>query len=142
MAEINLWTCSICDRKFAKPNQGHMCTTKTIADLFTKKATNLLPVLEMLAKKISKWKGVSYGASTNTIVFTVGTAFLVARPMKDALDLHFYLPNAMEDFPVYKMVEYGNKFVHYIRLYEMGDLTNDVLELIKLGYKYVLNKQK
>jgi len=142
MPAPTLWICPVCDRKFAKPNQGHMCSTKTVADLFVKKAPALLPVMEALAKKISKWKGVSYGASTNTVVFTVGTAFLVARPMKNALDLHFYLPQAMEDFPVYKVAEYNNKFVHYIRLYEMEDLTNDVVDIIQLGYKFVLEKHR
>jgi hypothetical protein len=119
------------------------CFPKTVALLqkgrrgllFDRKEDNVLLLFDRLIETVGQWPEVQFSATKACIVFVSTGTFLVAKPMKKALDLHFSLPEPDEDSVVYKCVQYGSRFVHYIRLKEPQDLNARVLALIRRAYK-------
>ena len=103
--------------------------------LFERKEDNVILTFDRLIETVGTWPEVQFSATKACIVFVSSTTFLVAKPMKKALDLHFSLPEAEEEEVVYKCQAYGGRFVHYIRLHDPSDLTPTVLRLIKKAYE-------
>ncbi len=92
-------------------------------------------VFNKLFGEVASWEGVSASATKTCIVFIAAKTFLVVKVMKQELDLKFMLPQASDDFPIYKQAAYGKKLEHYIRLKEEDDLDGDVFKLIRKAYE-------
>ena len=99
-------------------------------------------LFKLVHQSIKKWKGVKASATQNCIVYVAETTFLVARPMKSALDLKFYLTQPTDEFPVYKVDAWAGRFVHGIRLFEISDVDEVVLKLLKQSYKEDIARKK
>jgi hypothetical protein len=102
--------------------------------LFERKEDQVIQIFDRLIELVGEWPGVAFSATKSCVVFVTTKTFLVVKPMKKALDMHFSLPEQHEDEVVYKAVKYGGKWVHYIRLYEEGDLNRQVIRLIRKAY--------
>lgn len=127
--------CPKCDRPLTKPNSWHYCKKITVGSLFEGKPAPLQAVFKKLRKEVERWPGVSASATKTCIVFIAAKTFLVAKVLKQELDLKFVLPQETDAFPVYKVAKYGNKTEHYIRLRDPEDLDADVLGLIRQSYE-------
>jgi Domain of unknown function (DUF5655) len=128
------WTCPKCDRTLTRPNAWHQCVRKPVKDLFDNKEPQVYELFKAVQKKISKWKDVKFSATENCVVYIAASTFLIIRPMKKALELKFYLSETINDFPVYKTDVWGKRVVHYIRLFDEGDLDDVVWQLLRLSY--------
>ena len=115
--------CPKCDRPVASLKQWHYCARVDMDTLFERKEDIVIQLFDDLLSVVGEWPGVACSATKACIVFVKDKTFLVVKPMKKALDLHFALNEAYEDHPVYKCVAHGRRWVHYIRLHERGDLT-------------------
>jgi hypothetical protein len=73
-----------------------MCTTKTIDDLFEKRADNVILAFESVLNVTMDWEPQSVGASVNTVIFTNKKAWLIVRPMTKELDLKFYYSEPLD----------------------------------------------
>lgn len=111
-----------------------MCSTKTIDDLFEGKPENLIMAFDQVLVGVIDWQPGTVGASTNTIVFTKEKAWLIVRPMTKQIDLKFYYPTKIDNPLVNKTTHYGNKFAHHVRISEEGEVTNELLDLLRMGY--------
>jgi hypothetical protein len=131
---IMSWICPKCERTLRMQNQWHDCVTVSIDTLFEDKRQDLIMIFDQLLSNVALWADVSASATTNCIVFTKPETFLVVRPMKNALDLKFYLPEHYQEFPIHKSCEYGKKFEHHIRIASFEELNNRVYEFIKMAY--------
>jgi len=129
-----MWICPRCERNFKHNNQSHMCSTKTIDDLFEGKPENLVMAFDQVLVGVIDWQPGSVGASTNTIVFTKEKAWLIVRPMTKQIDLKFYYPTKIDSPLVKKTTHYGNKFAHHVRISYESEVTNDLLDLLRMGY--------
>ena len=127
--------CPKCERPIASLKSWHYCAKVDMDSLFERKEDIVLQLFDRLAEVVGSWPGVAFSATKACIVFVTDKTFLVVKPMKKALDMHFSLKEAHEDDVVYKCGKYGGKWVHYIRLHEEGDLNRDVLRLLKLAYE-------
>ena len=127
-------TCPKCDRRIASLKQWHYCVRVDIDTLFERKEDAVVQIFDQLVGTVGEWPDVAFSATKACVVFVSHKTFLIVRPMKKALDMHFSLPEQQEDECVYKCVKYGGKWVHYIRLHEEGDLTRDVLRLLRMAY--------
>ena len=136
------WTCPKCERVFGSPNQSHFCTTVTIDDLFEGKPENLLLAFDQLLIAVYNWPNVNVGAAKKAIVFSVGKAFLIVRPMSKELDLSFYHNEFFEDRLFHKQGKFSKKYIYHIRINKAEDLTPAVLRWIKKGYDFALPKNK
>lgn len=94
----------------------------------------VLHIFDRLIETVGTWPDVQFSATKACIVFVAKTTFLIVKPMKRALDMHFSLAAPEEDDAVYKCVAYGGRFVHYIRLHAPEDLDSRVLALIRKAY--------
>jgi len=127
--------CPKCDRPIASLTQWHYCARVDMDTLFERKEDQVIQIFDRLLEIVAQWPGVAFSATKACVVFVTNKTFLVVKPMKKALDMHFALPDAHGDEPVYKCVKYGGRWVHYIRLHEEGDLNRAVLQLIRRRMK-------
>ena len=126
--------CPKCERPIAAPKSWHYCAKVDIDSLFERKEDIVLQLFDRIAELVGSWPGVAFSATKACIVFVSDKTFLIIKPMKKALDMHFSLPEPQEDEAVYKCVKYNGRWVHYIRLHTEADLNKDVLRLIRLAY--------
>ena len=127
--------CPKCDRPLSSINQWHYCARVDIDSLFERKEDQVIQIFDRLVELVGQWPGVEFSATKACVVFITEKTFLVAKPMKKALDLHFSLKEQREDEAVYKSVKYGGKWVHYIRLYEESDISRSVVQLLRQAYE-------
>lgn len=133
-----MWTCPRCERNFKSVNQSHMCTTKTIDDLFVNRPDNLVLAFDRLLTEVIDWEPCSVGTSTNTIIFTSQKAWLIVKPMTKELDIKFYSDQVLENDRFKKVTDYNGKFAYHIRVREEYELTEEVFRLLKIGHQYSL----
>ena len=126
--------CVKCGRPLTKEKSWHYCKQVSIDSLFGGKPKELVVVFNKLFAEVRSWQGVSASATKTCIVFIAAKTFLVVKVMKSELDLKFVLPEASDDFPIYKKVAYGKKLEHFIRLKDEEDLDGDVFNLIKKSF--------
>lgn len=127
--------CPKCERPIASLKSWHYCAKVDMDSIFERKEDIVLQLFDRLVEIVGNWPEVAFSATKACVVFVTDKTFLVVKPMKKALDMHFSLPDTHEDEVVYKCVKYGGKWVHYIRLHEEGDLNRDVLRLLRLAYE-------
>jgi hypothetical protein len=127
--------CPKCHRPLTKANSWHYCKKVAIDDLLRGKPPELVIVSDKLLAQVTSWPGVSASATKSCIVFIAAKTFLVAKVMKQELDLKFVLPHETDEFPIYKRQAYGKKLEHYIRLRDAEDLDGDVIRLLRQSYE-------
>lgn len=127
--------CPKCERPLTREKSWHYCKLISIDSLLANKPAELILVFNRLFAEVASWEGVSASATKTCIVFIAVKTFLVAKVMKEELDLKFVLPDACDDFPIYKRATYGKKLEHYIRLKGEDDLDGDVLKFIRTSYE-------
>ncbi len=127
--------CPKCGRPVASLKSWHYCKAVDMDTLFERKEDVVLHLFDRLVETVSGWPEVQFSATKACIVFVANSTFLIAKPMKRALDLHFSLKTPEEDDAVYKCVPYKHHHVHYIRLHRPNDLTPRVLRLIRRAYE-------
>jgi predicted DNA-binding protein (MmcQ/YjbR family) len=129
------YTCPQCERPLTKKNSWHYCKRTTIDSLFEGKPPELKALFDKLLAVVGSWEGVAASASKTCIVFITTKTFLVVKVMKRELDLKFALPQDYNEFPVYKIANYGNKTEHYIRLSSEEELDAEVFGMIRQSYE-------
>ena len=127
--------CPKCDRPIASAKQWHYCARVDMDTLFERKEDIVLHLFDRLVEVAGAWPGVAFSATKACIVFVADKTFLIVKPMKKALDMHFSLAEPEEDEAVYKCVRYNGRWVHYVRLHEEGDLNRNVIRLIRAAYE-------
>lgn len=137
-----MWSCPVCKRKFNKEDQRHTCSTKDVGELFINRSDELVLLYDALASVIGNWDNVEIRAATHSVVFSVGRAFLVLKPMKDQLDLKIYLNEELESELFFKVNKYYGRFQCQIRLQNEWQITEDFLGLVGLSYNEALQEPK
>lgn len=135
----SMWNCPKCNRSFSVTNQSHMCNSITIEDIFASKPDDLLLAFDDVLLTVMDWEPNTVGAATKAIVFTNKRAWLIVRPMSKLLELSFYTDNAIVSPVLHKSGRYmkgSTKFRHSIRLSGPGEVTPEVVDLLKLGYEF------
>jgi hypothetical protein len=129
-----MWICPNCERNFKSTNQSHICTTKTIDDIFGGRPDRLVLAFDAILIGVIDWEPCSVGTSTKSIVFTKEKAWLIIRPMSKELDIKFYYPEKIEHRLIKKTTHYGNKVAHHIRISDETEVTDELLELLQKGF--------
>ncbi len=131
-----MWTCSKCNRNFKSVNQSHMCTSKTIDDIFEGVSENLVLAFDEILINVIDWEPCSVGASTKSIVFTKEKAWLIIKPMAKQLDVKFYYSEKIDHVLIKKTTQYNNIYAHHIRISDASEVTTDLLLLLRKGYDF------
>ena len=91
-----------------------------------------------LVQAVNHWQPNSIGASTNAIVFASEKAWLIVKPMKKELDVKFYNDEPLESGRLKSVYKVSNKYAHHFRLRGPGELSSELLRLLKVGHTYSL----
>jgi len=129
-----MYECPDCHRPLANPKQWHNCVSISIDSLFVGKKLELEFIFDQLLATVVDWENVAVSATQNCIVFVKTQTFLVVRPMKQVLDLKFYLSEKHEGAPIYKSCEYAGKWEHHIRIGEIEALDAQVFAFLRQSY--------
>jgi len=129
-----MWTCPKCDRNFKGTNQSHMCTSKTIDDIFEGKPIDLALAFDELLINVIDWEPCSVGNSVKAIIFAKEKAWLIVKPMSKQLDIKFYLTETLQHPLVVKNSTFGNKTAHHIRIKSAEEVTPELIALLRIGY--------
>lgn len=133
-----MWTCPNCDRNFKTANQSHSCTDIDIGELFLGKPDDLVIAFDEILQLTANWEPNSVGTATRSTVFTSKKAWLVIKPMKSELDVKFYNDQPLESDVLKKVTEYNGKYAHHIRIKMPHQVTDEVMRLLREGFKYSL----
>lgn len=134
-----MWNCPKCKRNFKINNQSHMCVSTTIDDLFVKKTDHLVLAFDAIYQIVINWQPCTVGASTNTVIFTNHTAWLIIRPMSKEIDVKFYYGEPL-DAPIFKKVEqWGKKYAHHIRVSNEHQITKEIVAALRKGFEFGLD---
>ena len=138
-----MWTCPKCQREFLKDKQRHYCSAHTIDDIFAGRAENVVLAFDALLLAVGLWEPQTIGAGKSAVIFNNTKAWLVVRPMKSVLDVCFFYGEILQS-PVLHSARkdsMGNKFAHHVRLSGPDDVTPEVVDLLKVGFEYMLPKR-
>ncbi|PHI19778.1 hypothetical protein CEQ90_11160 [Lewinellaceae bacterium SD302] len=145
MQEADTWVCPNCQRAFFKKNQSHYCSPETIDDVLAGKPDNVLLVFDELLVAVADWEPQIIGAGKKAIIFNNGKAWMVVRPMKDQLDVAFFYDKKLSHPSIFRarLDNMGkNKYIHHFRLKQPGDLTPEMIDMLRKGFNYVLGSIK
>ncbi len=128
------WICPKCERTLKNANQSHCCIKQDFDSLFKNKPVELEYAFDKLLSYIIDWGEVEISATKNCIVFLSTQTFLVVKPMKQVLNIKFYLAAPFEQFPVFKVALYGKQYEHHVRVSQIDEIDDYLVALIKKSY--------
>ena len=137
-----MWICPNCQRPFKTTNQSHFCGEKTIDEIFAGKPDNVLLAFDDVLLATESWEPNVITPARKALVFSNRRAWLIVRPMSKLLDVSFYTAGPLTAPAIHKSIaqnEAGTKFRHTVRLHGPGEVTQEVLDLFRLGYDYALS---
>ena len=129
-----MWTCPKCNRNFKSKNQSHMCSNKTIDEVFAGKPERLMFAFDEILVNVIDWEPCSVGVATHSIVFTKEKAWLIVKPMTKELDIKFYTTSKLEHTLLKKTLQYRNTWINHIRINDPGEVNDEFLKLVRQGY--------
>lgn len=134
-----MWTCPNCQRPFRKPHQWHICGEKTIDDIFAKTTDEVLLAFDDLLVATAEWEPNLITPARHAVMFTNKRSWAVVRPMKKWLDVSFFSDSAMVGPHIHKSAPDSmgkKKFRHQIRLSGPGELNEEMLAALRVGFEY------
>lgn len=123
--------CPKCQRSLPRANAWHYCAEIDIDSFFEGKKEELSLVFDRILATVYDWDDIAVSATKNCIVFVRNITFLVIRPMKNQLELKFYLKEQRDDHRIYKSEQWNSKFATYIRISSLDELDSSIFPLIK-----------
>lgn len=119
-----------CERTFKSPNQHHICIDQDFDRLFEGRPDELVEAFDKLLVGVIDWPDCTVGASTKTIVFAKGRAWLIVRPMRDQLDLKFYSDEKIEHGIITKLAPFRSRWAHHVRIKSASEIDNALIRLL------------
>lgn len=122
-------------------NQWHYCNDVTIDDIFDGKPDDLLLAFDDVLLATAEWEPNSIGAAKKAVVFTNKRAWLIVRPMSKLLDVAFYTGGPLVAPQIHKSSKFspkGNKWRHQIRLNGPGQLSHEMVDLMRRGFDFAM----
>lgn len=129
------WTCPKCFRQFKHAAQYHSCVKLNSAAHFIGKNPNIIRIYEKILKETKKIGRVNVSTVKSGIMLKNISTFLAMKPGKSWLDIEFFLPEEVNEFPVHRTFRYSkNKVVHSVRLGSPGEVDRQLVRWMKTSY--------
>ncbi len=136
------WTCPECERVLINPNAVHCCVKRDLEDVFVNKHPRMLLLFEKLLTEIWDWRDVHVSATKKCIVFVSVQTFLVIKPLKNQLNIKFYLDSENLEHPIIKVAAYGRYIEHHIRISEEHEIDTRLISFIRKSYNLISTGSK
>jgi hypothetical protein len=132
-----MWTCPVCERSFAKTNQGHSCGDKTLDDFLKGKSPETLALFrhfiacyrELGAVTIHPTKSMIAIASTKRVAYVI-------RLGRNFVDVVFPFDRAYpnnECFQKITKVPGDEQYNHHLRILREDDINLEVKKFMKVA---------
>ena len=135
-----MWTCPKCQRPFRRKSAWHICNEKTVDEIFAGAPDNVLLAFDDVLVATAGWEPNTLSAGRHAAMLSNVRVWLVLRPARRWLDLQFYTARPLTSAQLHRSGPYSKKstrkFVHVIRLYGGGELTEEQVDLLREGYRY------
>lgn len=128
------WKCNKCKRTLKNENQWHCCFNQDIDTLFEHKPIELIFAFDKILTFVYDLNNIEISATKNCVVFFKTQTFLVIKPMKNLLNIKFYLKAPYDGFPIFKSAMYGKQFEHHIRISTIEDVNESLFRFIKQSH--------
>ncbi len=130
-----MWTCPDCKRNFLNKPAEHTCRNYSIDEHFKGKNIKLKSIFDLLISKLDNLENLKIEAVKNTILLKNRIIFTSLTILKNSITVKFLLETYEEVFPVYKIDKATKtKFCHYIKLEEIDDVNEQLINWIKESY--------
>jgi len=137
MKKSPLWTCQKCDKKLVGKNMSHSCVRRTVDEFFAGKDPQSRRIFDAFLKLARQCGPVRADVAKTRIAFQARTRFAALDAItKDGVLFHIWLKHEISS-PRFIRVELlkPSNYVYYFRVADPGELDDQVLEWLKLGYK-------
>jgi hypothetical protein len=135
-----MWQCPECNQQFIKTNQGHSCNEKLIADFLNRKSDHTLSLYHYFIEEFNKIGEFVLHPARSRIAFAAEVRFgWIHRLGKDFLDVVLTFNEAHQDnLCFYRIGEVpgGKYFQHYLRIYRIEDINDEVRKFMKMAMNY------
>ncbi|MCP9236243.1 DUF5655 domain-containing protein [Lewinella sp. JB7] len=134
-----MWTCPKCQRPFRRPQQQHICSEKTIDEIFAGKPDNVIMAFDDVLLATADWEPNLITPARRAIMFTNKRAWLVVRPMTKVLEISFFTGEVIHSPVLHRSAPDTmgqSKYRHSIRLGGPGELSTEAIDLLRKGYDY------
>lgn len=133
------WKCIECGRMLIHANQWHCCFNQDIDNLFHNRPLELVHAFDKVLSVVADFDNIEISATKNCIVFFKRQTFLVVKPMKQFLDIKFYLKEPFYGPAICKVAPYGKQHEHHIRISHADDIDDSVLKYFRASYQLFNN---
>ncbi|PHN03137.1 DUF5655 domain-containing protein [Flavilitoribacter nigricans] len=127
--------CPKCERTLPHPNAWHYCRKVDLDSLFVGKSDEVVLIADTILAELIGWEGVSFSPTKNCVVFVRNKTFLVLKPLKNQVNLKFYLTEVCHEFPIVKSIPWNSKYENHIRLQREAEINAKVLRFIRDSYE-------
>jgi len=146
-AQLPLWQCPKCERKFANRNQSHFCGKHDLEHHFEGKANEVREIYEAVLRAIQRCGPVTVLPEKTRIAFQVRMSFAQLTTRSKWVDGHVVLARRVEH-PRFRKIETFSprNHVHYFRLMSAEEVDEAVADWLKEAYavgeqKHLRNSQ-
>jgi hypothetical protein len=140
-ADLPLWQCPKCKRKFANRNQSHFCGKHDLEHHFEGKTNDVREIYEAVLKAIRRYGPVKVLPEKTRIAFQVRMSFAQLTTRSNWVDGHVVLARRFKH-PRFRKIETisPRNHVHHFRLMSATDVDAEVESW--LAEAYAVGEQK
>ncbi|MEZ5082557.1 MAG: hypothetical protein R2750_03790 [Bacteroidales bacterium] len=132
-----MWTCPFCSQKFIHQNQNHSCNEKTVNDFLKGKSDHTIGLFFYFIDEYKKLGHFVLHPAKSRIAFAARIRFgYIHRLGKDFVDVVLTFNQPYNDnLCFYRIGEVpgGKIFQHYLRIYNVQDINDEVKKFMKMA---------
>ena len=130
-----LWTCTNCDREFAKRNQWHSCLAHTVEGHFRGKDPQVRQTYELLITRLREFGPLRVDAVKSSVNLVSNYHFGGLSVRRDYIRLGFLSDELIEDARIIRRQKQGPYRVsHWVRLRSPSDVDGWLMSWLKKAY--------
>lgn len=133
-----MWICPLCQQQFVKTSQPHSCGDKMLADFLVGKTETALQLFWHFVGQYKKLGEVTIHATKSMIAFAADTRIAyVIKLGKNFVDIVFPFTQPYYDnlcFHKIAQVPGTNQYNHHLRMLQVDDINEEVIDFMKLAY--------
>jgi len=133
---VRLWRCPRCGAKLIARNMSHACGEYSI-DTFLEGKTEIgRQLFEQFVALIARCGPYDVAPAKTRVAFMAAVRFAsVNRVSRDAIDVHFVLPQPIESPRMRRVEQLGRLYVHHLRLRDRRDFDPELASWLRQSYR-------
>jgi len=127
-----MWTCPNCKRSFIYNTQSHSCNLVSLETHLQNRSPHVVALFDILISRIQKFGAFNIEPVKGAIMLRKSAGFITIRVQKECLDISFKLDHHVEEFPVYKSMQFSNnRWAHTLKIDSEDEIDGQLLSWLK-----------